>query len=95
MTGEPRRAILAAVLWGVFALVLGNVIFDDGVRMTASRYLVARTPYLHGQGRPGEMASAMHAGTAVSLHRAITIAAPCLLVSVVLVGVAVRHYRWD
>ncbi len=68
--------VLAAALWAIFALILWNVLFDYGVRTTASRYLVERSAYLHGHGPRVELASAMHAGIASSLRIATALASP-------------------
>jgi hypothetical protein len=81
MTGDQRRTVLAAALWAVFALILWNVLFDYGVRTTASRYLVARSAYLHGHGPRVELASAMHAGIASSFRVASMLALPCILIA--------------
>ena len=81
MTGDQRRSVLAAALWAVFALILWNVLFDYGVRTTASRYLVERSAYLHGHGPRVELASSMHAGIASSLRIATALASPCVIVA--------------
>jgi hypothetical protein len=90
MTGEQRRIVLAAALWVTFALILWNVLFDYGVRTTASRYLVERSAYLHGHGPRVEMASAMHAGIASSFRMASLLASPCIIVAGTLAGMARR-----
>ena len=81
MTGDRDRIVLAAALWAIFALILWNVLFDYGVRTTASRYLVERSAYLHGHGPRVEMASAMHAGIGSSLRVATALASPCVIVA--------------
>ena len=81
MTGDQRRVVLAAALWATFALILWNVLFDYGVRTTASQYLVERSAYLHGHGPRVDMASAMHAGIASSFRIASMLASPCLIVA--------------
>ena len=90
MTGDQRRIVLAAALWAVFALILWNVLFDYGVRTTASRYLVARSAYLHGRGPRVELASAMHAGIASSFRMATALASPCVIVAGTLAAMARR-----
>jgi hypothetical protein len=91
MTGDQRRIVLAAALWAVFALILWNVLFDYGVRTTASRYLVERSTYLHGHGPRVELASAMHAGIAFSFRTASMLASPCILVAGSLARLAMRR----
>lgn len=93
MTGDRRRLILAAALWAVFALVLWNVLFDYGVRTTASRYLVERSAFLHGHGPHVELASAMHAGITASLRRASALASPCLFIAGSLAWRAMRRHK--
>ncbi len=90
MTGDRRRLIVAAALWAVFALILWNVLFDYGVRTTASRYLVERSAFLHGHGPRVELSSAMHDGIAASLRMAAVLASPCLIVAGVLAQRALR-----
>jgi hypothetical protein len=91
MTGNQRRTVLGAALWAVFALILWNVLFDYGVRITASRYLVARSAYLHGHGPRVELASTMHSGIASSLRMASMLALPCVLVAGSLARRALRR----
>jgi hypothetical protein len=91
MTGDQRRIVLAAALWAIFALILWNVLFDYGVRTTASRYLVERSAYLHGHGPRVELASAMHAGIASWFRIASMLASPCLFVAGSLAGLAMRR----
>jgi hypothetical protein len=91
MTDDQRRVVLAAALWAIFALILWNVLFDYGVRTTASRYLVQRSAYLHGHGPRVEMAPAMHAGIASSLRTASMLASPCVLVAGSLARRALRR----
>jgi len=93
MTGDQRRLALAAALWAVFALILWNVLFDYGVRTTASRFLVERSAYLHGHGSRVEMASAMHAGIASSFRMASMLASPCILVAGSLARRAMRRNK--
>jgi hypothetical protein len=79
----PRR-LLAAALWALLAFLVWNVRFDLGVRQSATRYLVARGAYLHGNGPRVEMAPAMRAGVAGSVRAATLVATPPLLVAIVL-----------
>ncbi len=90
MTGDQRRIVLAAALWAIFALILWNVLFDYGVRTTATQYLVARSAYLHGHGPRVELASAMQAGIASSLRMATALASPCVIVAGTLAAMARR-----
>ena len=90
MTGDQRRIVLAAALWAIFALILWNVLFDYGVRTTASRYLVARSAYLHGHGPRVELASSMHSGIASSLRIATALASPCVIVAGTLAALVSR-----
>jgi hypothetical protein len=90
MTGDQGRTALGAALWAVLALILWNVLFDYGVRITASRYLVARSAYLHGHGPRVELASAMHAGITSSLRIATALASPCVIVAGTLAAMARR-----
>jgi len=92
MTGDQRRIVLAAALWVTFALILWNVLFDYGVRTTASRYLVERSAYLHGHGPRVEMASAMHAGIASSFRMASMLASPCIIVAGTLAAMARKNH---
>ena len=91
MKGDRRRVVLAAALWAVFALILWNVLFDYGVRTTASRYLVARSAYLHGHGPRIELAPAMHAGIASSFRVASILASPSVIVAGALARWAMRQ----
>jgi hypothetical protein len=91
MTGDQRRSIIAAVLWAVFALILWNVLFDYGVRTTATRFLVERASYLRGHGPRVEMAPAMREGIASSLRLASMLALPCLIVAGLLARRAIRR----
>lgn len=90
MTGDRRRIILAAALWAVFALILWNVLFDYGVRMAATRYLVQRSAFLHGHGPRVELGSAMHRGVASSFRRASLLTSPCIVIAGALAGRAIR-----
>jgi hypothetical protein len=85
-----RRALVAAALWAAFSLLLWNVVFDHGVRLAAVQYVLARTAYLEGQGPPVGMAAAMHAGIATAARRATIVAAPAVLVCLLLLGAATR-----
>jgi hypothetical protein len=91
MTGDRRRVILAAALWAVFTLILWNVLFDYGVRTTASRYLVERSAFLGGHGPRVELASEMHAGITASFRWASALAAPCLVVAGSLARLGIRR----
>jgi hypothetical protein len=93
MTGDQRRLIWAAVLWAVFALILWNVLFDYGVRTTASRYLEARTAYLHGRGPRIELGPAMQAGIRLSRQRATLLTSPCAAAAALLAALAARRNR--
>jgi hypothetical protein len=79
-----RRRLLAAALWALLAFLVWNVRFDLGVRQSATRYLVARGAYLQGKGARIEMAPAMREGIAASAQAASLVAAPALLVTVVI-----------
>lgn len=83
-----RRRLLAAALWALLAFLVWNVRFDLGVRQSATRYLVARGAYLQGTGPRIEMAPAMRDGVAASAAAATLVAAPIVLVALVL-GVSI------
>ena len=91
MTDDRRPVILAAALWAVFALILWNVLFDYGVRTTASQYLAARSAYLRGHGPRVELSSAMHLGIGSSFRTATVLAAPCLIVAGTLAARVIRR----
>ena len=84
-----RRRLLAAALWALLAFLVWNVRFDLGVRQSATRYLVARGAYLQGKGARIEMAPAMREGIGESAKAATLVAAPALLVAIV-IGAGVR-----
>ncbi len=86
MTGDAarRRRRIAAGSWLLLAFLTWNVRFDYGVRLTATHYLVQRAAYLRHQGPRVEMAAMMRTGVASSAGMATILAAPLLLVSVVL-----------
>ncbi len=85
-----RRAVIAAGLWFVLAFCVWNVRFDWGVRVGASQYLHARDAYLHRNGPIIELADTMRRGNAASAWCATIIAAPAIVVGIVLTFVAVR-----
>ena len=85
-----RRRLLAAALWALLAFLVWNVRFDLGVRQSATRYLVARGAYVQGKGSRIEMAPAMREGIAGSAKAASLVAAPALLVAVV-IGAGLRR----
>jgi len=91
MTDDQRRSVIAAVLWAVFALILWNVLFDYGVRTTATRFLVERGAYLRGHGPRVEMASAMREGIVSSFRLASMLAVPCVIVAGALAQRATRR----
>jgi hypothetical protein len=93
MTGDRRRLILAAALWSVFALILWNVLFDYGVRTTASRYLVERSAFLRGHGPRVELSAAMHSGIMSSFRFASALTLPCVVVAAALAAKALSNAR--